>query len=620
MPGGSTLPKTTPVDFVAHQPGCSFERGVLKDQGSMSRTHVLTVTLEDYFHAPAFRGIIGEKSWSRFETRYEKSSLAALELLARTQSHATFFVGPWLARKCPEILRQILQQGHEVALSGDRGPAGRTMTPGEFRGVVRRGRAIVEDSCGHEVLGYRRSDVLLGVRHLHVLEVLAEEGFVYDSSFSPLAVPFPNEPWRRFIHSQEFATKKIWEVPLSSASFGGVMIPFAGGNYFRQYPEFAVRWFIDNWTRRQSNPLVLYFRLWDLDPEQPRIQTGSLLRNLRHYRHGDQIVRLLKDLFEAYRFNSIAGFLDLHQEVKSEDKISTSQRISALCDEVARPTQRPPVSVIVPCFNEEDSLGYLARSLDELRAELEPGYEVQFIFVDDGSTDSTWQKLNETFGHRPDSLLLRQERNKGVAAAIHRGLISAHEIACSMDCDCSYDPRELKPMLDKMTRGVDMVTASPYHPRGRVANVPRWRIALSRAASLCYRMVTQSRLHTFTSCFRVYRRSVVLECELHHSGFLGIAELASGLALSGRNIVEHPTTLESRLFGASKMKVLRTIGGHLGLLTGLAWSRVTTSNSSLRTGQRVALAPSGSGKAEEELAPAKAGGYLETTPRDEKRG
>jgi dolichol-phosphate mannosyltransferase len=142
-----------------------------------------------------------------------------------------------------------------------------------------------------------------------------------------------------------------------------------------------------------------------------------------------------------------------------------------------------------------------------------------------------------------------------------------------MDCDCSYDPRELKPMLGLLTSDVDLVTASPYHPQGRVSNVPAWRVGLSRGASLLYQIVTGSRIHTFTSCLRVYRRSSAIAHEPLNSGFLGVAELAGKFALSGKTIVEYPATLEVRLFGASKMKVVRTIGGHLKLLASLSWSR-----------------------------------------------
>src|SRR3954447_18351025 len=99
----------------------------------MPKTHILTIALEDYFHAPAFRGVIGQKSWGRFETRYEESTRSALALLAHSKSFATFFVGPWLAQKCPDVLREIVRQGHEIALSGDRGPGFRTLPAAEFR-------------------------------------------------------------------------------------------------------------------------------------------------------------------------------------------------------------------------------------------------------------------------------------------------------------------------------------------------------------------------------------------------------------------------------------------------------------------------------------------------------
>jgi glycosyltransferase involved in cell wall biosynthesis len=238
-----------------------------------------------------------------------------------------------------------------------------------------------------------------------------------------------------------------------------------------------------------------------------------------------------------------------------------------------------PVSVIVPCHNEEESIPHLARSLDALTMELADEYQVQLILVDDGSSDNTWPLLNHHFGSRADALLIRHGQNRGVAAAIATGLERSHEIACAMDCDCSYDPRELKPMLGLLVDGVDLVVASPHHPNGRISNVPAWRIVLSRGASLLYQIVTGSRLHTFTSCLRVYRRSAVLATSRRHSGFLGIAELAGRFVLDGRGIAEHPATLEQRLFGRSKMRIPSTITGHLQLLSSLAWARLTRARS-----------------------------------------
>ena len=162
--------------------------------------------------------------------------------------------------------------------------------------------------------------------------------------------------------------------------------------------------------------------------------------------------------------------------------------------------------------------------------------------------------------------MIRHEENRGVAAAIMTGIRAAEsEVVCSMDSDCSYDPRDLKTMVP-LLEGAAMVTASPYHPDGQVVDVPAWRLFLSRNLSRLYSLVLGKKLYTYTSCFRVYRRSMVVDLDLENGDFLGIAELAIRLIGSGQRVVEYPTVLGTRKFGASKMKTLRTIRGHLRLL------------------------------------------------------
>jgi hypothetical protein len=103
-----------------------------------------------------------------------------------------------------------------------------------------------------------------------------------------------------------------------------------------------------------------------------------------------------------------------------------------------------------------------------------------------------------------------------------------------------------------------------------------------------YRRVLRQRLHTYTSCFRVYRRSTVLGVEPERNGFLGVAELLGRLALSGATIVEYPATLEVRMLGYSKMRVLRTIVGHLGLITRLTADRFGVRRNTLARPDRAA--------------------------------
>ena len=536
-----------------------------------SKTHILTIALEDYFHGPAFSKVISKKRWGHFETRFEQNCLDALDKLDSSSAHATFFVNSWIARKWPAVLREVIRRGNEIALAGQRGVSFRKLTRESLREQVRRDRDIVEQQTARKVLGFRVTDVLLGPQDLWALEELANLGFRYDSSLSPFFRSFHSESWRQYIHQNP--SGNIWEIPLSSGRIGGVLVPFAGGNYFRQFPEWIIQRLLSVGSEHENHPLVLYFRLWDFDSNQPRLQTGSVIRDFRHYRNSDRMIRMMDDLLHRFRFTSIADYLQLPVPTVVPDQSSRMETLNV--PSIQRSAHRGrPVSVIVPCFNEEEGISFLSSNLKSLKSELEPEYEAEFVLVDDGSSDQTWAMLQKSFADNPSALLIRHPQNAGVSAAIMTGLQHSREIACSMDCDCSYDPSELKPMLGLLADDVDLVTASPYHPLGAVLNVPAWRLLLSRASSALYRVVTGRDLHTFTACVRVYRRSSAVNIQLANAGFLGVAELLGKMALDNKRILEHPATLEVRIFGQSKMKVVRTILGHLRLLLELARLRV----------------------------------------------
>jgi glycosyltransferase involved in cell wall biosynthesis len=234
------------------------------------------------------------------------------------------------------------------------------------------------------------------------------------------------------------------------------------------------------------------------------------------------------------------------------------------------------VTIVVPCHNEELILPYLANTLRSVEKRLADAYRLEFVFVDDASEDGTWNVLRRTFGGRPNCQLVRHDENQGVAGAIMTGIEQAQsEVVCSIDCDCTYDPHELGCMIPFLERDTDMVTASPYHRLGKVLNVPGWRLRLSRTLSALYRRLLHNKLATYTSCFRVYRRSAVLGIPVECGGFLGVAEMLAKLDLAGSRIVEFPTTLEVRLLGRSKMKIPRTIWGHVGLLSRMVRLRLS---------------------------------------------
>jgi dolichol-phosphate mannosyltransferase len=220
------------------------------------------------------------------------------------------------------------------------------------------------------------------------------------------------------------------------------------------------------------------------------------------------------------------------------------------------------VSIIVPCFNESESIQFLKEKLLPVLAKLRLERSVELICVDDGSSDDTFLKLEQYFGQQAQ--IIRHPKNKGLSAATKTGLIhSTANLICTIDSDCTYDPEDLLGLLNLMHGDIDIVTASPYHPKGRVKNVPEWRLFLSKGLSQLYRLVLPQKLYTYTSMFRAYRREVLETVPITHPGFLGLVEIVAEAMLRGYKVVEYPAELSRRQFGQSKLRVTRVILSHL---------------------------------------------------------
>jgi polysaccharide deacetylase family protein (PEP-CTERM system associated) len=537
--------------------------------GAPARRHLLTVAVEDYFQVVAFRKVIDTSHWYRFERRIERNTRKALDLLDEFGAKATFFTLGCVADEMPEVVREISARGHEVASKGYFHRTIQEMTPGEFREDLQRSREAIESATQTRVVGYRIARGHLGATDLWALDVLAEEGFAYDSSFYPRLRSVAKEPWRRFAFRHHHAGGDIVEFPLATWGWHGWLLPVAGGAYMRQLPHALVSRALEYWHERYESPLVIYFHVWELDPDLPKITAAPAHARVRQYRNLERMPSLLRHYLLRYAFEPIRD----HMGIAAEAVIPRPrQAVRAL--PVERPACATAVTLVIPCFNEEKVLPFLRNTLKRVAANLGTTYELSYVFVDDGSTDGTWAALQRIFGSLPRARILRHESNRGVAAAILTGIRAADaEIVCSIDCDCTYDPHQLRDLIPRLEDDVALVTASPYHPSGRVLNVPRWRLFLSKALSALYRRVSRQQLHTYTSCFRVYRRSLVQDLPIREGGFLGVAEMLALLDLLGKRVVEHPAVLEVRLLGHSKMRLVRTILGHVRLLCRVALAR-----------------------------------------------
>jgi polysaccharide deacetylase family protein (PEP-CTERM system associated) len=563
----------------------SFRGASASGSGAGDLKNLLTVVVEDYFHVAPFKSVVHSDRWYRFERRVESNTHKALDLLDDHGTNATFFVLGSIADEMPELVREIADRGHEVASKGYFHHSIGHFSREEFREDVARSQEALERAAGSHVHGFRIGHRWFSPNDLWALDVLAEQGFSYDSSVRPLFRRFVREPWRRQPHRHRFDGGEIWEFPLTSWSLFGWSVPISGGNYFRQLPHWMIRRAVDSWIRRGTSPFLMYFHVWELDPDQPRILAAPWKERVRQYRNLDKMQTIVRYYLDTYDFTGIANCLGLPR-TQGEAIVDVIERDEASAVHFVE--DRTPVTIVIPCFNEELILPYLFNTLKNIDRALRDRYDLRFIFVDDGSGDATWSALHQVFGDWASCSFERHHTNEGVAAAILTGIDCAEtKIVCSIDCDCTYDPMQLEKLIPLLTEGVDMVTASPYHPEGEVRNVPGWRLFLSKSLSRLYAMVLNHRLATYTSCFRVYRRSAVERIALRDGGFLGVAEMLGRLDLAGGRIVECPAMLEVRLLGRSKMKTLRTILGHLRLLGRLGTARLTMKNRGLIVGSGI---------------------------------
>lgn len=227
------------------------------------------------------------------------------------------------------------------------------------------------------------------------------------------------------------------------------------------------------------------------------------------------------------------------------------------------------LSIIIPCYNEVDNISKLENEFFPVVNTLASTRSVEIIFVDDGSTDSTLAGLKSTFAENyAPNVKVKFEahpKNQGLGAAIRTGFTASKgDVVVTTDSDGTYRFEEIILMLGYLQPGIDLVTASPYHPNGGIKNVPGYRLVLSKGSSFLYRLLVDWHIHTYTALFRVYRRKIIDNVPFQSSGFLAGTEILVNSLLMNYKIAEYPTILHSRVAGVSKAKIMRTIRAHLG--------------------------------------------------------
>ena len=222
--------------------------------------------------------------------------------------------------------------------------------------------------------------------------------------------------------------------------------------------------------------------------------------------------------------------------------------------------QRLNISVVVPLYNEEESLRELVAWIDRVATASKLSYEV--IMIDDGSSDGSWAEVEQLKGQYPAVKGIRFARNYGKSAALYCGFAEAEgEVVITMDADLQDSPDEI-PELYRMIieEGYDLVSGwkkKRYDPANK--RLP------SKFFNWTARVVSGIKLHDFNCGLKAYRRRVVKSIEVYGEMHRYIPILAkhAGFKRIGEKVVKH----QERKYGVSKFGMERMVKGYLDLIT-----------------------------------------------------
>ena len=289
--------------------------------------NAMTVDVEDYFHVAALAQSIDRAQWDRMPFRAEASTQRLLELFERKGVKATFFVLGWVAKRAPQLVREIHRRGHEIASHGMSHKLVFNQTPEEFAAETRESKALLEDIIGAPVFGYRASTYSITKRSLWALDILHDAGFSYDSSIFPIrhdTYGIPDAP----VAPSRISTpngSSLVEFPMSTAPMMGFKLPVSGGGYFRLLPYWLTKSGLRKLNEGLRRPFIFYLHPWEVDPEQPRVKT-SVLSNFRHYTNLHRCEQRLEQLVSEFRF---ARVVDVLVELNLLDAAVASQPAAA---------------------------------------------------------------------------------------------------------------------------------------------------------------------------------------------------------------------------------------------------------------------------------------------------
>ncbi len=279
--------------------------------------NVLTVDLEDWFSVETLQSAYDHSDWKNLTSVVERNTDNILDLFWRKRVRGTFFVLGWVAEHNPGLITRVAAEGHEIACHSYLHRMVSTLTPEEFRRDTERAIGAIFASCGVHPTGYRSPSWGMKLDMTWAFDILADMGFIYDSSIYPIQHDIygdPKAPREAFLVNLS-ENRQVFEIPATTISLLGQRFPVGGGGWLRQLPYWFTRHAIRK-LNRAGIPAVVYFHPWELDPGIPRVEL-PLKNRLRQYANLNTMQTKIEKLLEDFDFITMADYIDI---LKKQDR------------------------------------------------------------------------------------------------------------------------------------------------------------------------------------------------------------------------------------------------------------------------------------------------------------
>jgi polysaccharide deacetylase family protein (PEP-CTERM system associated) len=273
------------------------------------RLNAMTVDVEDYFQVSAFEGVVDKKDWDSISLRVGKNTHRLLDLFAENNVKSTFFTLGWVASRCPDVIKRIVDEGHELASHGLAHQRATTMSKDQLAEDIKQSKQILEDIGGVALKGYRAPSFSINDSNVWTYDILKELGFIYSSSTYPINHDLYGVPdWPRFKYKRD---NGLIEIPIPTIRKQDKNVGIGGGGYFRLYPYWLSKKRIQEFMSSESAPYSFYFHPWEIDAEQPKIKNAPVKSKVRHYINLSKMESKVTKLLDDYHWGTMAQAYDI---------------------------------------------------------------------------------------------------------------------------------------------------------------------------------------------------------------------------------------------------------------------------------------------------------------------